>query len=287
MTIWTCATCAIEHPDTPSPPETCAICSDERQYVPVGGQRWITRDELEAQGMRIDVTQLETDLHGVTTRPRLGIGQRALLLRTTGGNLLFEPPGFIDAQGVETVRVLGGVSAIASSHPHLTGSSIQWSHAFGRVPVYVSRQDRAWTRRPDDVITYWSDRIEILPGVTMVEVGGHFAGSSLVHWQAGAEGQGALLTGDTIAIGADRKSVNVMRSYVNNIPLPARAVRRIMDHAASLPFERLYGAFGELHQDAHTIVQRSLARYIAWLSDDVGDRAVLAALDQSQSSSRG
>jgi glyoxylase-like metal-dependent hydrolase (beta-lactamase superfamily II) len=268
MTIWTCATCAIEHPDTPIPPERCEICSDERQFVPAEGQGWTTRDALARQDMRIEVSEIEPDLHSVTTTPELGIGQRGLLVKTAGGNLLFEPPGFIDEQGIEAVRALGGVAAIASSHPHLTGSSIQWSHAFGRAPVYVSVKDRAWIRRPDPTITLWDDRVELLPGLTMIECGGHFAGSSIVHWRAGADGRGVLLTGDTIAVGADRKSANVMRSYVNNIPLPERAVRRIMDKALALEFDRLYSAFSELPVGARAIVQRSLSRYISWLRDE-------------------
>ncbi|SKA81631.1 hypothetical protein SAMN06295879_0359 [Agreia bicolorata] len=268
MTIWTCATCAIEHRDTVSPPDHCAICSDERQFVPAGGQQWITRDELAERGVRIAVLPLEPGLFAVTTVPELGIGQRGLLVQTTAGNLLFEPPGFLDQTAVEAVRALGGVAVIASSHPHLTGSSIQWSHAFDRAPVYVAEKDREWIRRPDDTIVLWEKRVELLPGLTMYECGGHFAGSSVVHWPAGAEGRGVLLTGDTIAVGADRKSANVMRSFVNNIPLPERAVRRIKDQADALTFDRMYSAFGELRHDAHHIVQQSLARYISWLRDE-------------------
>jgi hypothetical protein len=268
MTIWTCATCAIEHRDSATPPDHCAICSDERQFVPSGGQRWTTRDELAEQGVRIEVSPLESGLFGVTTVPELGIGQRGLLVQAATGNLLFEPPGFIDEAGVQAVRALGGVAVIASSHPHLTGSSIQWSHAFGRAPVYVAEKDKEWIRRPDDVIALWRERVELLPGLTMYECGGHFAGSSIAHWPAGAEGRGVLMTGDTIAVGADRKSANVMRSFVNNIPLPERAVGRIKDQAEALAFDRMYSAFGELREDAHRIVQQSLARYISWLRDE-------------------
>jgi len=269
MTIWTCATCAIEHSDTAAPPASCAICSDDRQYVPAGGQRWTTREELARNGVRVVTFEIEPGLHGVTTEPQLGIGQRGLLVQTEAGNLLFEPPGFIDDAGVDAVRRLGGVAAIASSHPHLTGSSIQWSHAFDRAPVYVAQKDEAWIRRPDPAIRLWQDRVELLPGVVMLECGGHFAGSSVVHWPAGAQGRGVLLTGDTIAIGADRASVNVMRSFVNNIPLPERAVRRIMDTVLALQFDRLYGAFGELPAHAHDITERSLLRYIGWLRDEI------------------
>ncbi|MCY0905600.1 hydrolase [Arthrobacter sp. H14-L1] len=269
MTIWTCATCAIEHPDSQTPPVSCEICADDRQFVPAGGQRWTTREELATAGHRITVRELEPDLYAVECAPRLGIGQRGLLLRTGHGNLLWEPPGFIDDAGVEAVRALGGVAVISSSHPHLTGSSIQWSHAFGGAPVYIAAADQKWIRRPDPVIRLWDAGCELLPGLSMLQCGGHFAGSSIVNWPDGAGGQGALLTGDTIAIGADRKSVNVMRSFVNNIPLPERAVRRILDVATPLEFDRIYSAFGLIAAGAGPIVDGSLQRYIHWIRGEV------------------
>ncbi|MGA7205783.1 MAG: hydrolase [Specibacter sp.] len=265
MTIWSCATCAIEHPDTPEPPQVCEICADERQFIPAGGQRWTTRDTLAAQGFRIAVTALEPGLHAVEAVPELGIGQRGLLVQTSHGNVLWEPPGFIDDAGIAAVRALGGVAAITASHPHLTGSSIQWSQAFGGVPVHVAAADRQWIRRPDPVIHLWADRVELLPGLAMHQCGGHFAGSSVLHWPAGVDGRGALLTGDTIAIGADMHSVNAMRSYVNNIPLPRKAIQRILDVSAPLAFDRLYGAFRQIDAGARQITVDSLHRYMAWL----------------------
>ena len=269
MTVWTCRGCGIEHADTPSPPSTCAICSDERQFVPREGQRWTTQQELAAEGHRATVSELEPDLFGIDVLPEFAIGQRGLLLRTPAGNVLWEPPGYLDLDLVEQVRGLGGVAVVTASHPHLTGTSIQWSHAFGGVPVLVASADRQWVRRPDPAIRLWSGAQDLLPGVVMHQCGGHFAGSSVVHWPAGAEGRGVLLTGDTIAIGADRASVNVMRSYVNRIPLPERAVRRILDTVSELTYDRLYGAFGLLPSSAGTIVDTSLRRYIAWTRGDV------------------
>ncbi len=269
MTVWTCATCAIEHPDTDEPPLICEICSDVRQYVPAAGQRWTTREELAAAGHRITVRELEPDLYAVECVPELGIGQRGLLLRTGHGNLLWEPPGFIDDAGIAAIEALGGIAVITASHPHLTGSSIQWSQAFGRVPVLVAAADQEWIRRPDPVIRLWDSQYGLLPGVRMIQCGGHFAGSSIVHWPAGAAGEGALLTGDSIAIGADRKSVNVMRSFVNNIPLPERAVHRILDSVMPLSFDRIYGAFRIIEADALPIVEWSLQRYIGWIRGEM------------------
>ena len=269
MTIFSCSTCAIEHAEGLVPPESCAICEDERQWVPASGQSWTTRDELESTGHQVVVQELEPDLYSITTTPKLGIGQRGLLVRTPGGNLLFEPPGFIDAAGARIIEGLGGVAAIASSHPHLTGSSIQYSHRFGRAPVYVARADQEWIRRPDPVIELWDGSIELLPGLWMYQCGGHFAGSSVVHWQAGHKGAGVLIAGDTIAVGGDRKSANAMRSYVNNIPLPASAIERILDTVMPLEFSRLYSAFGLLFEDAHATVDRSLRRYMSWVNGEM------------------
>ncbi|MGD8169876.1 hydrolase [Herbiconiux sp. P16] len=268
MTIWTCETCAVEHPDTAEPPESCAICTDERQWVPASGQRWVTRDGLEASGYRIVVRGLEPDLFAIETDHGLGIGQRGLLLRTPAGNLLWEPPGFIDENGIRAVAELGGVAAVTASHPHLTGSSIQWSHAFGGAPVYVAEADARWIQRPDPAIRLWSQSIELLPGVRMLQVGGHFPGSDVVLWSAGADGRGALLTGDTLMVGADLASVSVMRSFPNYIPLPERIVRRILDSVRPLEYDRIYSAFRSVDSDAPAIVERSLERYIRWVRGD-------------------
>lgn len=271
MTIWTCATCGIEHPDSDQPPPSCAICEDERQFVPASGQRWTSQAEMAAAGYRTRIERLEPDLYSLTVEPQLAIGQRGLLVCTPGGNLLWEPPGFLDADAVEAVLDLGGLRMVSASHPHLTGASIQWSHAFDGVPVLVALADRQWIRRPDKVIELWEGTREVLPGLTFVQCGGHFAGSSVAHWAPGADGQGSLLTGDTIGIGADRKSVNAMRSYVNNIPLPERAIRGIMAALEPYSYDRIYGAFSVMMEGAKPIVHVSLEHYIDWLRGDVQD----------------
>jgi glyoxylase-like metal-dependent hydrolase (beta-lactamase superfamily II) len=158
---------------------------------------------------------------------------------------------------------------VSASHPHLTGASIQWSHAFGRVPVYVASADRQWIRRPDDVIELWGGTQEVLPGVTFVQCGGHFAGSSVTHWARAGRREDVLLTGDTIMIGSDRASAFVMRSYVNGIPLPERAVRQILTALSPYPYDRLYTGWTSLDSGAAGIVHRSLERYVSWVRGDV------------------
>lgn len=269
MDVTLCATCAVEHADRP---DVCAICADERQWVPEQGQRWTTLTELATSGTSIEVTELESDLFGLTARGGVGIGQQSKLVRTPAGNLLWDPLGYLDDDGVATVRALGGVAAVVASHPHMFGVQVEWSRAFDDAPVLVAEADLAWVARPDPVIQTWSGAREILPGVTLLQPGGHFPGSAVAHWAAGADGRGVLLSGDTIFANPDRTTVSFMRSYPNRIPLSGAVVQRIAAHVTQRPFDRLYNNFeGIIPTDAAAAVVRSAARHAAWVRGDFDD----------------
>ncbi|MGM7423572.1 MBL fold metallo-hydrolase [Cellulosimicrobium sp. CpK407] len=263
---WICCTCAVEHAERP---DVCAICADERQWVPATGQAWTTLAELAAAGERLVLEELEPDLFGLSSEPSVGIGQQAKVVRTPAGNLLWDPPGYVDDDAVEQVRALGPVVAIAASHPHMFGVQVAWSRALGGVPVLVAEADAHWVARPDPVIETWTGEREVLPGVVLSQPGGHFPGSAVVHWAAGAEGRGVLLSGDTIFANPDRTSVSFMRSYPNRIPLSAAVVLRVAEHVARRPFERLYNNFeGVVPADAREVVLRSAQRHAAWVRGD-------------------
>jgi glyoxylase-like metal-dependent hydrolase (beta-lactamase superfamily II) len=146
------------------------------------------------------------------------------------------------------------------------GVQVEWSRALGGVPVLVSAADADWVQRPDSAIITWSGRYEIVPGLTLYQLGGHFPGSSVVHWSAGAGGKGVLLTSDTIQANPDRATVTFLRSFPNRIPLSPGAVQRITEAVSSLPFDRLYDNFGKsIESDAAAAVRRSAERYTAWV----------------------
>jgi hypothetical protein len=267
MTLWICATCGLEHADTPEPEAICAICADERQYLPVGGQKWTTLADVQ-RDRSAEIVEMEPDLYGIIVTPKVGIGHRPLLVRTEHGNVLWDAPGFYDDSLIGAIRDLGGIAAIASSHPHLTGLSVSIGQQFGGVPIWYGADDADWIRRPDEQIRLWSGSQEVMPGLRLVQCGGHFTGSAVLHWQAGAGGKGVILTGDTIRPNADRATVSFMRSYPNLIPLPAPVIRQIAAAVEPLAFDRIYGGFdGELiRSDGHNAVQRSAERYIQWIA---------------------
>lgn len=260
-----CRTCAVEHTDRAP---RCEICTDERQYVPATGQLWTTLGELRAEGTRARVTELEPDLFGVSAAPAVGIGQVTKLVRTPGGILLWDPLGYVDDEVAAAVRAVGPVTAIVASHPHMFGVQVEWSRALGGAPVYVAAADRAWVRRPDSVIRPWTGPLEVLPGVTLSQPGGHFPGSAIAHWAAGAGGRGVLLTGDTVLPNPDRATVSFMRSYPNHIPLSPAVVRRVADHLDAYAFDRLHGIRGSIVRDARTVVRESARRHIGWASGE-------------------
>ena len=267
MTAFICVTCGVQQAPTDHAPSRCPICEDERQYVRQGGQMWTTLEELARAGHTIEVREIEPDLHGVGAKPQVGIGQRALLVRTPRGNLLWDCLGLIDDPGVERVRALGGIAAIAFSHPHFYGVMVEWSRAFGGAPMYVPTADRMWVQRDDPAIVEWVGTKEVLPGVTLVQTGGHFEGSAVVHWAAGAGGKGALLVGDTITVVPDVTSVSFMRSYPNLIPLPATEIRRIVATVRPFAFDRIYGGWWDrvTPSGGKDAVERSAKRYLTWI----------------------
>ncbi|HET8912516.1 MAG TPA: MBL fold metallo-hydrolase [Ktedonobacteraceae bacterium] len=264
MEHWICVTCGSQFTESTQPPDGCPICLDRRQYVGQNGQQWTTLSKLQQDGHRALIQQEEPHLTGIGTTPSFAIGQRALLVQTEQGNVLWDCISFLDEETAQAVEQLGGISAIAISHPHYYSSMVEWSNRFN-APIYLHEADRQWVMRPDKSIHFWSGETLPLPGdLTLIRLGGHFQGGTVLHWPAGAQGKGVLLAGDIITVVSDRSWVSFMYSYPNLIPLPAREIRRIRDTIAPYPFERLYAAWFErvVSEDASAAVQRSANRYI-------------------------
>jgi glyoxylase-like metal-dependent hydrolase (beta-lactamase superfamily II) len=269
MPAFICTTCGTQYAEAPTPPEQCLICNDERQYVGWGGQRWTTLEELRADHRNRHAPE-GPGLLGIGTEPKFAIGQRALHLHTAAGGFLWDCLSYVDDATVSALQALGGITGIAISHPHYYASMVEWSRAFGGVPIYLHADDSQWVVRHDRAIVFWDgDTRAVAPGVTLIHTGGHFAGSTVLHWSDGADGGGALMVGDTMMVGEDRRTVGFMYSFPNYIPLNARAVARIGAAVEPFEFEHVYGGwFGRnILADGKQAVRYSVRRYLHAISD--------------------
>jgi len=267
MESFICATCGQAYAPSEEPPAACRICADERQYVKATGQAWTTLAELQ-KTHRNDIRELEPNLIGIGATPSIAIGQRALFISQPGGGVLWDCTPLVTDEAVAQIRVLGGLRAIAISHPHYYASMVDWSEAFGGVPIYLHADDAEHVTRPDDNIVHWTGETHDLgQGLTLIRLGGHFAGGTVLHWPDGMGGQGSLLTGDIVTVVPDTRYMSFMYSYPNLIPLPARKVREMAAKLEPYAFERIYAAWWDRvsKRDAKARLARSVERYIAAL----------------------
>ncbi len=182
-----CNTCGTQHSTTDRASlTTCFICDDPRQYVPPSGQSFTTLSTLRAAGdRRNDFRPFSGDARftGITTTPQFAIGQRAILIRTPKGNVLWDCITYLDDETVEQVNALGGIRAMVISHPHFYSSHLEWAERFG-CRVYLAAEDKRWLARRSDERQVFLDEVETRieiggedTGVRVIKLGGHFPGS--------------------------------------------------------------------------------------------------------------
>src|SRR5262245_25799897 len=134
----------------------------------------------------------------------------------------------LDPATIALINGLGSLKAIAISHPHFYTTMVEWSRAFGGVPIHLHADDHRWIMRPDPSIQLWNgETLKLLPDVTLIRCGGHFPGGTVLHWAKGAGGRGVLCSSDIATVTTDRKFLSFMRSYPNLIPLSAKQVTGI------------------------------------------------------------
>jgi hypothetical protein len=269
MPAFICSACGTQYPPSEAPPGACLACTDERQFVPASGQSWTTLEGLR-KAHNNKFRRLAKGITTIETTPAFGIGQRAMLAHTSSGNVLWDCIALIDDATVDLLNGIGGVSAIAISHPHYYTTMVEWSHALGGVPIYLHVADRQWVMRADPAVQFWEgDTKTIGPDLTLIRLGGHFDGGTVLHWSGWSEGRSVLLSGDILQV-VPSGHVSFMWSYPNLIPLSAAKVERMAKILDPFAFDAVYGAFSGRNQiDANgkQVVAASVARYIARINE--------------------
>lgn len=235
-----CTTCGNHFSPNTHAIEICPVCDDDRQYVNPAGQTW-TNYEVLAKSHTVLFQPIAPNLYSLQVVPDFAIAQRAFLVLSDSGNILWDCIPFIDDASINYVKSLGGLSAIAISHPHYYSFMVPWAKAFD-CPIYLHANDKQWIMYPDDRQVLWQGhRQELWDDICIINTGGHFDGSSLLYLPK--HSNGTILSGDTLYVTRDQKRVTFMYSYPNNIPLGKQAIYQIQDRMKGIVFDKIYGAF--------------------------------------------
>ncbi|CAK1363718.1 hypotheticalsprotein [Cercospora beticola] len=248
-----CRACGTQF-DVPAdqPLKSCRICDDPRQYVPPQGQTWTSLASLHSSKEYKNQFQPfpnDPRLISISTTPKFGIGQRAILICTPSGNILWDLIAYLDQETVDFINSKAGLKAIVISHPHYYTTHLDWAKTFN-CPVYVSKEDEEWVCRKDGEgrrKLIENEVEEIVEGVKAIKVGGHFPGSLVLLWE------GMLFIADSFLITpsglyhvdrpAGTNSFVFMYSYPNMIPLPPPELQKMWQVLKKHDFESAHGAF--------------------------------------------
>src|SRR5215813_11853890 len=200
---------------------------------------------------------------------QFAIGQRALVVCTTNGNVLWDCIAMLDPATIALINGLGSLKAVAISHPHFYTTMVEWSRAFGGIPIHLHADDHRWIMRPDPAIQLWNGKtLKLMPDLTLIRCGGHFRGGTVLHWAKGAGGRGVLCSSDIATVTTDRKFLSFMRSYPNLIPLSAKQVTGIAAALEPFQFDTIYGHYFDriITSGGKRILEISVKRYAAAIS---------------------
>ena len=172
----------------------------------------------------------------------------------------------LDEATVTLVTALGGLKAIAISHPHFYTTMVEWSRAFDApIHLHLRRPQMGACGPTPRSCSGRARRDSSLPDVTLIRCGGHFPGGTVLHYGKGADGRGVVCSGDILTVTTDRKFLSFMRSYPNLIPLSAREINGIAKAMAPFFFDTIYGHYFDrvIQTGAKAVFDQSIARYLA------------------------
>ncbi|KAI3319261.1 beta-lactamase-like protein [Xylariaceae sp. AK1471] len=256
----TCTACGTQFPtDDKHKVTTCFICDDPRQFTPPTGQSFTSLDALRSSGHKNIFTPVPADperLISIHTEPKVAIGQRAILIRTPHGNVLWDCITLLDNETIKKINELGGLKAIVISHPHYYSTHLEWARAFD-CPVYLAAEDKEWLAQLDSKHQVFVTETETnVFGTKVLKLGGHFPGSLILLFDSRLLIADTLVTTpsglgswDTDAVGRTRERPQGMNTFVfmwsipNMVPLAPDEIERMWAILKKYEFSSTHGAF--------------------------------------------
>ncbi len=256
-----CTACGTQYLQESSMLKFCPICSDDRQYIPEQGQTWTNLDNLSNK-FSVITNKLSDNLYELKMVPSFAIGQRAIFVIAPGGNILWDCISLLNEPTIEFIKSKGSLKTIAFSHPHYYSTMNEWAETFN-CPIYIHQNDEQWIFNKGRQVSLWnSTEKELWDGIRIINVGGHFPGSSILHIPFLSQG-GTVLCGDTFYISPSKKHMAIMYSYPNRIPLPLQEIQRIKKQMLSIQFDTMHGFYDyqNIYSNAKLILENSLSKY--------------------------
>lgn len=215
-------------------PLGCPICMDTRNALPDDG--WDFKTEVFAEGhFRNNWQEVAPGLWGFSAEPKFGLGATGWLIQRDEGNIAFEACPWYRPDALAKIRELGGISVLASSHPHGYGALWQLQREFDPV-LTIHRADIPYSKAFR--VNWPADDVhELAPGYTLYHVGGHYEGHSVLH-DAPAR---RLFVGDCLKIelADDGRPVAISchKAFHYEIPLSHAELARYIEVFRNLPFD--------------------------------------------------
>jgi len=256
-----CTTCGTQYSPVQHVPELCTICNDDRQYINENGQAWTSMEELK-KDYSTGISKLSGNISALKMQPDFALANRALLVQSPGGNILWDCIPLPDQQTVDYIHSIGGLKAIVCSHPHYYSTMNGWASLFYS-PIYIHELDNEWIMYPTPSVKLWSgDSMLLWDGIKIIHTGGHFPGSCVL-WLPSSIDRGTLLSGDSVYLSRRKTHLSVMYSYPNQILLHRRDFAAFDHKTSPLEFDTLYGAFDnqDLEGNAMDVFKASMQRY--------------------------
>jgi hypothetical protein len=256
-----CTTCGTQYPPDQQVPELCTICNDDRQYIGDNGQKWTSMEVLK-NNYSTRISKLNDQIAALKMQPDFSLANRALLVQSPEGNILWDCMPLPDQQTVDYINSIGGLKAIAFSHPHYYSTMNEWAALFN-CPIYIHELDSEWIMYPTPSVKLWNgDSLPLWDGIKIVHTSGHFPGSCVL-WMPSLTGEGTLLCGDSVYLSRSKRHLSVMYSYPNLILLSKRDFATFDHKTSALKFDTLYGAFDnqDLEGNAMDVFNTSMQRY--------------------------
>lgn len=257
-----CIACGTQFPLEKNNIEICTICSEERQYIPQKGQSWTNHQTLLTTHKN-KIVKLNENLYEIVVEPSFAIGQRAFLVISKTGNILWDCIPLLDFETIKFINEKGGLKVIAISHPHYYSNMNDWAATFN-CPIYIHKKDHEFIIDNGKNVKLWEgNKIEIFDYINIHNIGGHFDGSSILIIPSMSK-LGTMLTGDTMYLSPTKKHFAIMYSYPNRIPLPINEIIRIKDRFETISFDTVYGfySYQNLTENAREIFNKSLETYL-------------------------